>query len=418
MSDFDTVVLGAGLAGLSAAVTSATAGARTLVLERAPTIGGSAAISGGYVWAIENEAALRGEDPGRFQRHGRVVVDGYHDAIAWLSGFAPPVTGEERALAGRGHKFDMPLQLALLCRACTAAGGQIVTDAVVDDVAQDGGGYALDITTPSGTRRITTRSLVLATGGRQADPDVRAGLVGGGFVPPLRANPWSRGTGAALAAKLGASVNTANTGFYGHLFAAGAEPLSPVDFIAFALYHSDSGVLLDQSGRRFADETRGDHNNAMALAARGGRGLLLWSEAVQRAAAETPFVPGSPRLDRWEFSRDRGGRAGVADSLDALSASWGPVELNADDRAKLGDGWVFAAEVVPAITFTFGGIEANDAGTALDLAGEPVEGLFPAGADLSDVYHEGYGGGLCLAVVSGRRAGRLAALRTREVQRA
>lgn len=400
MSDFDTVVLGAGLAGLSAAVTSATAGARTLVLERAPMIGGSAAISGGYVWAIENEAALRGEDPGRYQRHGGMVVDGYHDAIAWLSSFAPPVTGEERALAGRGHKFDMPLQLALLCRACTAAGGQIITDAVVDDVARDGDDYVLDL----GTRRITTRSLVLATGGRQADPDVRAGLVGGGFVPPLRANPWSRGTGAALAAKLGASVNTANAGFYGHLFAAGAEPLSPIDYIAFALYHSDSGVLLDPSGRRFADETRGDHNNAMALAARGGRGLLLWSEAVQRAAAETPFVPGSPQLDRWAYSRDRGGRVAVVDNVEALG-------LDTDARAKLGDGRVFTAEVVPAVTFTFGGIEADGTGTAL-------EGVFPAGADLSDVYHEGYGGGLCLAVVSGRRAGRLAALRTKEVQRA
>ncbi|MEV6235549.1 FAD-binding protein [Lentzea sp. NPDC051838] len=410
-TEFDTVVLGAGLAGLSAAVTSATEGARTLVLERAPAIGGSAAISGGYVWAIENEKALRREDPGRYQRHGLVVVDGYHDAIMWLSGFAPPVTGEERALAGRGHKFDMPLQLALLCRACTAAGGRIVTDAVVDDVTRHGDGYQLDVTTPAGRQRITTRSLVLATGGRQADPDVRAGLVGGGFVPPLRSNPWSRGTGAALAAKLGASVNTDNTGFYGHLFAAGAEPLSPIEYIAFALYHSDSGVLLDASGRRFADETRGDHNNAMALAARGGRGLLLWSEKVQREAAETPFVPGSPQLDRWAYSRDRGGRVGVVDN--ALG-----FELDAEARARLGSGRVFTAEVVPAVTFTFGGIEADEAGTALDVAGQPIDGLFPVGADLSDVYHEGYGGGLCLAVVSGRRAGRMAALRTKEVHRA
>ncbi|EOD67212.1 FAD-binding protein, partial [Amycolatopsis vancoresmycina] len=232
-------------------------------------------------------------------------------------------------------------------------------------------------------------------------------------VPPLRGNPWSRGTGAALAAGLGASVNTANTGFYGHLFADGVEPLSPVDYIAFALYHSDHGVLLNPDGHRFTDETRGDHNNAMALAARGGRGLLLWSEAVQHAAAAAPFVPGSPCLDRWAFSRDRGGRVGVAESADAL-----PVQLDAEARTRLGDGRVFHADVVPAITFTFGGVEAGPDGTALDPAGAPIDGLYPAGADLSDVYNEGYGGGLCLAVVSGRRAGRLAALRTgKEAQR-
>ncbi|MBE8520632.1 FAD-binding protein [Amycolatopsis sp. H6(2020)] len=412
--DFDVVVLGAGLAGLSAAVTAAIGGARTLVLERAPMIGGSAAISGGYVWAIEDEAALRREDPGRYQRHGLLVVEGYPEAIAWLSAFAPPLTGVERALAGRGHKFDMPVLLAHLTRAVAAAGGQIVVDAQTEQLSRDGGGYVVGVTTPAGPRRITTRSVVLATGGRQADPDVRAGLVGGGFVPPLRGNPWSRGTGAALAAGLGASVNTANTGFYGHLFAAGVEPLSAVDYIAFALYHSDHGVLLGPDGHRFADETRGDHNNAMALAARGGRGLLLWSEAVQRAAAEAPFVPGSPCLDRWAFSRDRGGRVGVADSADAL-----PVSLDAEARARLGDGRVFHAEVVPAITFTFGGVEADTGGTALDRAGAPIDGLYPAGADLSDVYHKGYGGGLRLAVVSGRRAGRLAALRTgKEAQRA
>lgn len=405
--DFDVVVLGAGLAGLSAAVTAATGGARTLVLERAPVIGGSAAISGGYVWAIEDEAALRREDPGPYQRHGLMVVEGYHDAIAWLSSFAPPLTGVERALAGRGHKFDLPVLLAHLSRALTAAGGQVVVDAQTEHLTRDGGGYLVQATTPAGPRRITTRSVVLATGGRQADPAVRTGLVGGGFVPPLRGNPWSRGTGAALAAGLGASVNTANTGFYGHLFADGAEPLSPVDYLAFALYHSDHGILLDPAGHRFTDETRGDHNNAMALAAHGGRGLLLWSEAVQRAAAEAPFIPGSPCLDRWAFSRDRGGHVGVADSADAL-----PVQLDPEARARLGHGRIFHADVVPAITFTFGGIEADTEGTATDTAGTPSDGLYPAGADLSDVYNEGYGGGLCLAVVSGRRAGRLAALRT------
>jgi tricarballylate dehydrogenase len=404
-STVDVVVLGAGLAGMSAAVTAAEAGARTVVLERAATVGGSAAISGGYVWAIEDTDKLRAEDPGRFQRHGHLVVDGYAGAIEWLTGYVPPLTGEERALAGRGHKFDMPLVIAHLMRAFGAAGGQVIAGAETNEIVRDGDGY-LVITD---TQRIATRAVVFATGGRQADPKVRAEIVGGGFVPPLRGNPWSRGTGAELAAGLGASVNTANTGFYGHLFAAGVEALSPIDYITFALYHSSSGVLLDPSGRRFTDETRGDHNNTMALAAHGGKGLLLWSEAVQRDAAQAPFVPGSPRIDRWAFSRDRGGRVGAAETVEALPESWGPIDLDAEARARLGDGRVFVAEVVPAITFTFGGIEADSSGLALDTAGQPIDGLYPAGADMSDVYHEGYGGGLCQAVVTGRRAGRQAA---------
>ncbi|MFE3826842.1 FAD-binding protein [Streptomyces sp. NPDC059092] len=414
----DVVVLGAGLAGLSAAATAAAAGATAVVLEPAATVGGSAAISGGYVWAVESAERLREEDPGRFQRHGRLVVDGYRDAIDWLTHYTPPLTGEERALAGRGHKFDLPVVIAHLVREVMAGGGRVVAEARTEDVTRTGHGYLTVASTPDGVLRITSPSVVLATGGRQADPAVRASLVGGGFVPPLRGNTYSRGTGLALAERLGGSGNTANTGFYGHLFASGVQSLSPVDLITFALYHSGLGVLFDPRGHRFTDERRGDHNNAMALAAHGGRGLLLWSEQVQRDAAQAPFVPGTPRLDRWAFTRDRGGRTTVAENLAALLPvlrEWGHAEPLLDDeaRARVGHGQVFAADVVPAVTFTFGGVEVDGEGTAVDASGRPIPGLYAAGADMSDVHHEGYGGGLCQAVVTGRRAGRLAAARAR-----
>lgn len=411
----DVLVVGAGLAGMSAAVTAASAGATVVVVESAPVIGGSAAISGGYVWAIEDEERMRAEDPGEFQRHGNLVVRGYRDAIDWLRSYVAPLTGEETALAGRGFKFDLPLVIAHLMRDLAALGGRVLVNAETDEVVRDGGRYRTTLSTPDGKLAFSSRSVVLATGGRQADPKARAEIVGGGFVPPLRGNAYSTGAGAGIATGLGAAVNRANLGFYGHLYAAGVEAVCPLDFITFALYHSSLGVLLDAGGRRFADETRRDHNNAMALAAQGGRGVLLWSEEVQRGAAQAPFVPGSPRLDRWAFTRDRGGRATVADDLAALAPAldrWGyrwPLELDDQARARLGNGPVYAADVVPAITFTFGGVVVDDDGVAVDEEGRAIPGLYAVGADMSDVYHQGYGGGLCLAVVSGRRAGVAAA---------
>ena len=125
--------------------------------------------------------------------------------------------------------------------------------------------------------------------------------------------------------------------------------------------------------------------------------------------------PGSPQLDRWAFTRDRGGRATVANDLASLAPAlekWGyhrPLELDDQARARLGTGPVYAADVVPAITFTFGGVVVDDDGVAVDEEGRAIPGLYAAGADMSDVYHQGYGGGLCLAVVSGRRAGVAAA---------
>jgi predicted oxidoreductase len=60
---------------------------------------------------------------------------------------------------------------------------------------------------------------------------------------------------------------------------------------------------------------------------------------------------------------------------------------------------------------TFGGIEIDSSCRALDGNGEPVEGLFAVGGDASEIYHRGYGGGLCAAVVTGRPAGAAAAER-------
>ncbi|MDQ0242117.1 FAD-binding protein [Arthrobacter bambusae] len=268
--------------------------------------------------------------------------------------------------------------------------------------------------TSSGTWR--SRTVIVATGGRQADPKARDELSGGAGMP-LRGNAYSAGGGMNLAESLGGVLNLENRGFYGHLFAAGLIPVSPVDFIAFALYQGERGILLDPEGHRFAEETLGDHNNATALAAHGGRGLLIWSEQVQSEAAAEPFVAGSPQMDRWQISKDRGGRVGVGSSLQDVAeaaSGWGyavRLALASDPvvRGRLGGGRIYFAEVVPAIAYTFGGVRADTRGAVLNSAAEILGGVYVAGADMSDIYHEGYGGGLCAAVVTGREAGRNAA---------
>lgn len=53
--EFDVVVVGSGAAGMTAALTAAHRGARTVLLEKAATFGGSTARSGGGVWVPNNE---------------------------------------------------------------------------------------------------------------------------------------------------------------------------------------------------------------------------------------------------------------------------------------------------------------------------------------------------------------------------
>src|SRR5689334_24771208 len=67
MSDWDTevdvVVLGSGGAGLTAALTAASTGASVAVYEKAATVGGTTAVSGGIVWIPAHSRSVDGELP-------------------------------------------------------------------------------------------------------------------------------------------------------------------------------------------------------------------------------------------------------------------------------------------------------------------------------------------------------------------
>ncbi|MEV0997038.1 3-oxosteroid 1-dehydrogenase [Nonomuraea sp. NPDC050202] len=57
-TEYDVVVVGAGAAGMTAALAAAKRGLRTVVIEKAPTFGGSAARSGAGIWIPNNEVIL------------------------------------------------------------------------------------------------------------------------------------------------------------------------------------------------------------------------------------------------------------------------------------------------------------------------------------------------------------------------
>ncbi len=81
---YDVVVLGAGVAGLTAALTSALGGARVLVVEKADVIGGTSARSSGTVWIPDNDlmraAGMHGD--GAAAEQYLSVLTGQHDADA------------------------------------------------------------------------------------------------------------------------------------------------------------------------------------------------------------------------------------------------------------------------------------------------------------------------------------------------
>ncbi len=95
-AEFDVVVVGAGAAGMTAALTAALKGLRTVVLEKTGYFGGSTARSGGGVWAPGNEVLRKAG-----------VRDAPDQASAYLAHVAGDSVpgGRQQALLDNGAKM-------------------------------------------------------------------------------------------------------------------------------------------------------------------------------------------------------------------------------------------------------------------------------------------------------------------------
>ena len=101
----------------------------------------------------------------------------------------------------------------------------------------------------------------------------------------------------------------------------------------------------------------------------------------------------------------------VTDALDEFNAACQqgrPDPPRALDVAPLVDPPYYVTELVPAITFTFGGLLIDPEARVLDRAGRPIAGLLAAGADAGGVWFRAYAGGIATALVFGLQAAQTA----------
>jgi succinate dehydrogenase/fumarate reductase flavoprotein subunit len=433
----DVLVLGGGMAGLTAAASAAHRGARVVVVEVADNVGGSALFAG-YAWTAPShevaEEVLPLADPGL----RRALVDRFPQGVEWIRSLGVHV-GEAQPILGfgSGHAFDTN-QYVDLCRRRVLERGEVLTSTRTQRLLQEGGrvvGAVVQL--PDGSMRaVRADTTVIATGGFQADPELRAAHVHPNAASiPLRSNPHSRGDGLRLAREAGAATGHDGAGFYGHLIPSGVPFADSSDYVALSLYYSEHALLFNLANDRFTDETLGDHLTTMALLEQPeARGLLVADARVHRDWIVRAYVAGAESNDKFALAQRRGGRCGVADSLDELGflpEEWGydgraiadavgafnetartgedPRPGRKQDLLPLDEPPYYVIETVPAITFPFYGIRIDSSARVLDETGEPIPGLLAAGSDTGGLYVRAYAGGIASALVFGLTAARTAA---------
>jgi succinate dehydrogenase/fumarate reductase flavoprotein subunit len=431
----DLLVIGGGMAGLSAAAYACAHGASVVLVEKAPVVGGSATYAG-YIHTAPTLDVMREVNPGGDPKLAARLVEGIAAGLDWVRSLGVHVAEPVSVLGySRGCQTDMANYL-LACERLVREHGELLTDATTERLLlEDDAVVGAVIRTAGGERTIAARSTLLATGGFGGDPDLRAQLI----HPlardlPLRANPVSTGDGLRLAQPAGAGFGLQGAGFYGHLIPSGVAYTNPYEFVDLTFYHGEHGIIVNLDGHRFCDETLGDHLSALeVLEQPEARALMITDQRVHDHWMLTPYVEGAEVNDKFKLAYERGARAAIAEEIDefeALPEEWGyPGERVRDtlaafnaqcasgtpspgrvrDAAPLLDPPYYVVEVIPAITHTYSGLTIDEHARVLDAQGAPIPGLLAAGADAGGVSYRAYAGGLATGLVFGLQAAETAA---------
>ncbi|MEE9533306.1 MAG: FAD-dependent tricarballylate dehydrogenase TcuA [Acidimicrobiia bacterium] len=294
---YGVVVVGAGNAGLSAAVSAAEAGAKVVVLEKAPEYlrGGNTYFTGDFRFPWDTVEDLVPLVPNLSQHEVRSMQemakaypqDDFYDDVmrvtegrsdpdllmllvteayptmrwmaslghTWVPSFANPTASMAVALNGGGaqlsdHWFDVAARMGVEIKYAHQA-----IELVKDDAGTISG---VHVATPEGSTMIHAEAVVLACGGFEANASMRASYLGPGWdLVKVRGVPFNTGDGLRMAMDIGAWP-------YGHWSGCHATPqdLSLPEYslctgtasMEYSRYAYPFGVMVNLQGQRFVDE--------------------------------------------------------------------------------------------------------------------------------------------------------------------
>ncbi len=453
------LVVGAGLAGFTAAVRAAESGADVLLIDKS-----AGAFGGGNVLMASGSLRAGGKsprtDPAELYDFVMSEGVGFPDlvkawsetcgrAIDWLmsAGVALEETSPGRIWLNQKseislapvYKKDVGTRAVSTLKARLERLGARYMNGIegVSLIFEKGSVQGALARQRSETLEVRGRSTILCTGGFSANKEMLREHVGAHADQcKLRGSPHDTGDGLRMALEIGArAVNLQY--FYGHLISRKA--LTDDRFWPYPRLDSfvAEGMLIDRRGHRFVDEGRGDVAvaNELARSPDPTGATLIFDQDSWEASKSSPSSTSLmiPAPNPW--LRDQNGDLFSAGVIAELAQAIG---VNAENLAATLVGYNRAVEtkdqsyltpprsgkpkplrapfyglkVVPGITFTMGGVLINGRGEALDSEEKSIPGLYAAGDAIGGLmggYHGGYTGGLMQAVVTGILAGENAA---------
>ena len=311
-------------------------------------------------------------------------------------------------------------------------------------VADDDGVHGVRVKYQGKTREIRARSVVLAAGGFQANPEWRARYLGPGWeLAKVRGTRFNTGDVIRMALDIGAAPAGNWSGCHAVAWERNAPEFGDLAVgDQFQKHSYPWGVYLNAHGRRFVDEGADFRNYTYAKYGRvilAQPGQFAWQifDAKVKGQLRDEYkirqvtkVTANTLEELCAKLEDTDGSA----ALEELKAYNAAVRADIPFNPNVKDGrrteglkidktnWANTLDTPPfeayavtcGITFTFGGLRITNDAQVLDADGAPIRGLYAAGELVGGIFWFNYpgGSGLTNGSVFGRIAGASAAKAT------
>ncbi len=474
----DILVIGAGNAALVAAEAACDAGVRVTVLERAPKErrGGNSAFSGGlFRFAyqdFEQVKEILKETPGIDFKD--VDVEPYPtdmfygDLMRVTEGLADPTLSEMLVARSQEvvnwmakHGIDWELHMSHVAK----VKGKYVWRSGTIPVSARGGGHGLQemhfnhvetrgieilyrtralefsqdqsgavtgalVSMPGGKQLIKSKAVVLACGGFESNPEMRARYLGQNWdLVKVRGTRYNTGDGIKMATDIGASPFGHWSGCHASVIDADAAAVEAATDES-TRYSYPYGIMVNMHGERFVEE---GEDFQVYTYAKTGRRILAQPGQMAYQIYDQKTLP----LLRSTYMRARPVTAGsveeLADGLgidqarlrrtiEDFNNAVSPVEFDASKRdGKCTRGlnpeksnWASPIDSPPykafavacGITFTYGGLKIDPQCAVLTADDTPIPGLWAAGELTGGFFYHNYpsGSGLMRGSITGHVA--------------
>ena len=427
-SNYDVVVIGAGGAGFSAAITAKNAGANVVLLEKMPAVGGNSLISGAEMNVAKNwvqpklginddspelhaQDTFKGGDGKGDMKVINVMTHEALDAAKWCRDYLGVRFEDDNLFFFGGHSRKRALIpvghtgtefIAKFQAKADELGIPVITNMKAEELIKDKDGRVVGVKATMDGSEYTFNAkggVVLATGGFGANPEMVKK-----YNPKIDERfkttdaPGSTGEALYMAERAGAEL--VNMGYIQTYPIC--DPISgAIELIADARF--DGAIMLNQEGKRFVEELQRRDVLSEAILNQTGRYCwVLWNDKIGS-------ISNTVKAHANEYEAFT--KQGIMTTCDDLKCIADFTKIPFDQLQKtvkrvsdmagkgndkdfnhrsglvdMQQGKYYVIKAVPSTHHTMGGVRINEKAEALTAEGKVIPGLWAAG-EVTGVTH-------------------------------